>query len=176
LEQTYSNIADEKLMELYQNGEYMAFETLFHRHQSKVYAYLHKRVHDKNVIDDLFQNIFIKFHKSKDRYSSKYPVLAWLYTISRSELLDYYKKTKQDFVELSENHMLSESSESETTISIGEEKSLTKDEKEAIQLRYLSDHDFEEISNRLNTSPSNVRKIVSRGLQKLRLKYAGGKS
>ena len=163
-------------MELYQNGEYMAFEILFHRHQSKVYAYLHKRVHDKNVIDDLFQNIFTKFHKSKKQYSPKYPVLAWLYTISRSVMLDYYKKSKQTFVELSENMASNEDPSNESQVNIQQEKMLTDDEKEAITLRYLSDQDFEEISNKLKTTPSNVRKIVSRGLQKLRIKYVGEKS
>ncbi|MCB1196863.1 MAG: RNA polymerase sigma factor [Deltaproteobacteria bacterium] len=175
MEHPFSQLTDEKLMELYQNGEYMAFEVIFHRHQSKVYAYLHKRVHDKDAIDDLFQNIFIKFHKSKHKYSSKYPLLAWIYTLSRNEFLDYVKKTKQTFVALSDNHGAIETSAEKTSIDLDQEKQLTRDEKQAIGLRYLSDQDFEEISKRLKTSPSNVRKIVSRGLHKLRLKYSGGK-
>jgi len=169
-------MTDEKLMELYQSGDYMAFEVLFNRHKSTIYSYLHKRVENKSLIGDLFQEIFIKFHKSRDRYSSDYPLLAWMYTISRSVLLDHYKKAKHSFVELSEHIPASQTDSQELPINIQHEKSLTENEKNAITLRYISDQEFDEISKTLKTSPVNVRKLISRGLQKLRLKYAKDQS
>ena len=59
-----------------------------------------------------------------------------------------------------------------TNFDIDNEKSLTKKEKEAIKLRYLFDEDFEKISNTLGTTVLNSRKLVSRGLKKLKDKIS----
>ena len=58
----FSHLEDEKLMELYKNGENMAFEVIYLRHKDRVYSYLDKRLSDKNIIEDIFQSIFVKFH------------------------------------------------------------------------------------------------------------------
>ena len=53
------------------------------------------------------------------------------------------------------------------------EKQLSEKEKSALKGRYYSDKDFSEIAQILKTSESNTRKIISRGLKKLRTKYKG---
>ncbi len=45
---------------------------------------------------------------------------------------------------------------------------LSEREKQVIELRYTEDKDFDEIARALHLSPANVRKLISRGLQKLR--------
>ncbi len=179
MDNPFSNLEDEKLMELYINGESMAFEVLYLRHKDKVYSYLSKRIFEKNLVDDIFQNTFVKFHKSRNLYDPKYPVLKWLYTICRSELLDSFKKKKVTLVELNEaiiNENLTTNNESQDILDLDSEKSLTQKERDALKLRYFSEEDFKEISQRLGTSEANSRKIISRGIQKLRMKYLGEKS
>lgn len=46
--------------------------------------------------------------------------------------------------------------------------SLSEREKQIIQLRYTEDKDFDEIARTLHLTSANVRKMISRGLQKLR--------
>jgi RNA polymerase sigma-70 factor (ECF subfamily) len=169
----FSNLTDEDLMELYQNGDALAFETIYYRHKDKIYTYLQKRLTNKEQIDDLFQSILVKFHKSRHLYEKKYLLLKWLYTICRSELLDFAKKRKVQLVELNDKHIGISTEEEDRQIDIDCESTLSEKEKNAIKLRYYSDQDFNEISKVLNTSESNTRKIISRGLKKLRLKYMG---
>ncbi|MDC0980262.1 sigma-70 family RNA polymerase sigma factor [Bdellovibrionales bacterium] len=171
----FSNLTDEKLMELYQSGEYLAFEVIYQRHHSRVFTYLKKRLSDSDVINDVFQNIFIKFHKTRDSYDSSHPLAKWIYTLSRNELLDYKKKPSVTEVEYVEAHQQAEElpEQASLEIEIEKEKSLTQNEVAAIKLRYYSDEDFTEISKRLNVSTSNARKLISRGLKKLRVKYTG---
>lgn len=90
----YSNLEDSKLMKLYLDEDHLAFNVIYYRYKDQVYSYLNKRLIDKQHIDDIFQNIFIKFHNSKKLYNFKYPLLQWIYIISRSEFLDYLKKKK----------------------------------------------------------------------------------
>lgn len=176
MENPFSNLTDEELMMLYQQDEAMAFDVLYGRHKNKIYTYLSKRMGDQAAIHDIFQNILLKIHKSRSNYNSKYPVLSWIYTISRSELLDYLKKQKVTSIPFNEQYMGEQLSIPNPALELFHEKLLTKNEKEAISLRFYSDNDFIEISKELNTSESNVRKIISRGLKKLRLKYIGDNS
>ena len=175
----FSHLKDEKLMELYKNGENMAFEVIYLRHKDRIYSYLDKRLFDKNAIDDIFQGIFIKFHKSRKLYNSDYPLLKWIYTICRSELLDSLKKNKLKLVQLSDDLLAVEATEPNLTtdkVDIDSIKSLSDKEKQALKLRYYSDEDFVGISKALNTSEANSRKLVSRGIKKLKAKFLGGSS
>ena len=169
----FSHLEDEKLMELYKNGENMAFEVIYLRHKDRVYSYLDKRLSDKNVIEDIFQSIFVKFHNSRYLYSSKHPLLKWIYTICRSELLDSIKKNKAMFVQLSEDQLSVEPTELNDKIDLDSIKTLSEKEKQALKLRYYSEEDFIEISKALNTSEANSRKLVSRGIKKLKAKLLG---
>ena len=171
----FSHLEDDKLMELYKNGENMAFEVIYSRHKGRVYSYLHKRLSDKNLIDDIFQSIFVKFHKSRHLYNNEYPLLKWLYTISRSEMLDALKKKKMSFVELQDEHLPTQFNGPIDGIDLDEHKQLTQKEKEALKLRYYSDKEFSEIGKSLNTTEANSRKLISRGLNKLRQKLIGDK-
>ena len=74
-------------MELDVQGNYEAFEIIYGRHKDKVYTYLSKRLTDKNSIEDVFQNVFIKFHKSKQNYNPKFTLMKWIYTISKRSYL-----------------------------------------------------------------------------------------
>ena len=167
----FSHLEDDKLMELYKKGENMAFEVIYLRHKNRVYSYLHKRLTDPALIEDTFQSIFTKFHNSKHLYSSKYPLIKWVYIICRSELIDAVKNNKVSSVELKEEHIILNPKEDEGYINLDSEKSLSIKEREALKLRYFSDEDFAEISKKLNTSETNSRKLVSRGLKKLRTKF-----
>ena len=166
-------------MLLYQEDNFMAFEVLYTRHKKKVYSFLNKRLASKNDIDDIYQSVFIKIHKSRSSYNPEYEVLKWIYVISRSELYDAAKKKKLNLIEFNEVQHEEASKfhhSEEIGIDIDNEKLLTNSERDAIKLRYLEDKEFSEISSLLNTSEQNSRKIISRGLAKLKKKYKGLKS
>ena len=173
VESPYVHLGDKELMLKYKDGDHMAFNALYFRHKDKVYSYLSKRLHSKNEIEDLFQKVFTKFHKSRQQYLEKYEVLPWIYTITRSEFLDFIKKKKIKEVEFLEKDYISESTMDNNFIDISSEKILTKKEKKALTERYHRDKDFSEIASILNTSEVNIRKIISRGIKKLRMKLKG---
>lgn len=168
-------ITDEQLMEKYKQGNYMAFEALYYRHKDTVYSYLVKRLSDPESRNEVFQNIFLKFHKFKNRYDSKHLFLKWIYTISRSELYDYCKKKKLNAIPLDETK-LSDEVNNESELDIEQVKSLTQNEMKAIKLKFYSEQDYQEISETLGTTQVNARKLVSRGLGKIRAKLLGGQN
>lgn len=173
VENPFTHLDDKELMLKYQDGDHMAFNTLYIRHKDKVYSYIAKRLHSSNEVEDLFQKVFIKFHKSRKLYNAKYQVLPWIYTITKSEYLDFIKKKKIDLVEFKEEFHSDQQEQTTTSFDINDEKLLSANEKKAISERYFNDKDFDEISTLLKTSESNARKLISRGLKKLKEKYRG---
>lgn len=167
------DLSDRELMLKYQNGNHHAFNILYARHSDKTYGYLSKRLHSKNDLDDLHQKVFIKFHKSRHLYKDKFDLLPWLYTITRTVYLDFLKKNKPKTTEYEEQLHSPIKNEVDALIDIDNEKTLTDKEKLVLKDRFYSDEDFKEIAKVLETSESNVRKIVSRAINKLRLKYKG---
>ena len=172
MDNPFSHLEDEKLMELYQKGDHLAFNVIYDRYHKNIYTYLTKRVFDQAIIEDIFQTIILKFHKSRNLYNPKYELLKWIYTISRSVFLDELKKKKFKTIEFNEKYLEKEEVSETIEIELTSAR-LSQKEKEAIELRYFSDKEFIEIANLLETSDDNTRKIISRGLIKLRSKYLG---
>lgn len=167
----FSHLDDKKLMNLYKDGESMAFEILYLRHKDKVYSYLTKRLFNEDI-DDLFQLTFVKLHRSRDLYDDKYEFLPWLYTICRSVLLDHLKKIKKtplfdhDLDNLIANQVDHNNLELESY-------GLAKKEEDALQLKFSEDLSYEEMAEKLNTSEVNSRKIISRALVKIKKSLKG---
>lgn len=163
-------------MVLYQNGNQDAFECLYQRHSGRIFAYLKSKT-SIQIAQELLQEVFLKMHRSRNQYASKYPFLPWVFTIARSTLLDFFKKseTKLDTATLSSNTILDRLSENVETITTTSRRDLTAalralpfQQKQAIELRYLSDWSFEKIAEEMKTTPENTRQIVSRGIKKIR--------
>lgn len=164
--------ADEELMQNYLSGNQLAFEVLFERHSGKVLGFLSKRLIKKREAEDLLQEVFFKLHRSKHLYNSTLPFLPWLFSITRSVLLDFAKKKNlEELVDVNEFdkiHSNSDNSEFELDLD-GLVSTLPTAQNEALGLRFYDEKTFEEIAERLSTSPENARQLVSRGIKKIKL-------
>jgi RNA polymerase sigma factor (sigma-70 family) len=175
------NQTDEQLMKLYQNGDEEAFKVLYGRHSSKIYGFLKKRLNDNEKVAEVYQEVFIKIHKSKHLYNDSLPALAWIFTISRTVMIDEFRKNTN--IKTVYNYDLEKIPEElEKTVpqfELANEalKHLPNQQKTAIEMRYINEQTFEEIAERLKVSPTNARKIISRGIKRIReLVSEGGKS
>jgi len=168
---------DEDLMKAYQQGDDPAFATLYRRHSAKVYGYIRKSLKDEAFSDDVFQATFMKLHSARAHYDPSFPFLPWLFTVCKSAMVDSIRKRKQIQEDLNEVAV------EQAVAPMPEEKhswlpalsELPKAQRKAIELRYGEDLSFEEIAKKLDTSPSNVRQLVSRALKRMKsLTGSGG--
>ena len=153
-------------------GETVAFDILFQRHSSRVYGFLSKRLKKKKEAEDLIQEVFFKLHRSKHLYNKTLPFAPWLFSVTRSVLLDFAKKRNlEDAVDSSDFDQIAATPPSQKSeqSSMGEIlAALPHAQQQAVQLRIYDDETFEEIASRLSTSPENARQLFSRGIKKLR--------
>lgn len=164
--------SDEELMALYQQGSEEAFQVLYSRHSGKVLGYLRARSKSELEATDLFQEVFVKIHKSKHLYNSSWPVLPWIFSVTHSVLIDGVRKTARkkeifdfDFDQLATVENQDSGSLASVTPLIG---ALPENQQVALKMRYLEEKTFDEIAEKLKTSPTNVRQIISRGLKRLK--------
>ncbi len=163
---------DEELMVMYQNGSENAFQVLYDRHSSKVFGFLKSRIKTDEKVQDIYQDVFIKIHKSKHLYNKALPVLPWIFTITRSVMIDELRKDKSSkFVDDFDLEKIEQPIKSENENfghALKKINELPQSQKVALQMRYVDDHTFEEIALSLKTSPLNVRQLISRGVKRLK--------
>lgn len=167
-----SDQSDEELMALYQEGSEEAFKALYFRHSGKVFGYLKSRSSSEQEATDFFQEVFVKIHRSKHLYNRSLPVLPWIFSVTHSVLIDGKRKVERkkevfnfDFEQLAASEGEGEGRLASVTPLL---KELPDNQQVALQMRYLDEKTFEEIAERLKTSPLNVRQIVSRGVKRLK--------
>lgn len=166
------NRTDEELMVLYQNGSEAAFQILYDRHSSKIFGFVLARIRNLESAHEIFQDVFIKIHKSKHLYNKSLPVLPWIFTITRNTVFDYSRRgsrveTSTPVEKIDERAAMEDQNE----LGLDLQPSLLKlplQQKLAVEMRYYDEKTFEEIAETLNTSPVNIRKLVSRGVKRLK--------
>lgn len=159
---------DEELMASYQEGSEEAFKELYKRHSGKIYGYLKSKVKSEQQASDLYQEVFMKIHRSKHLYKKSLPVIPWIFSITYSVMIDGLRKTSKDNI-LDDYDMDTLPTPVTEPIFLPEELSnLPSNQQTALKMRYVDEKTFQEIADSLNTSPTHVRKLVSRGILQLK--------
>ena len=58
--QRQNTMTDDELAKAYMSGDNAAFDVLLSRYKTKVFSYIFSMVNDREVAEDIFQDVFIK--------------------------------------------------------------------------------------------------------------------
>jgi len=88
---------DQQLIDLYLAGDEAAFSTLLHRHKAKIYSSIYLFTKDRELADDLFQDVFIKIIDTlrKGKYNHEGKFLQWALRISYNMCVDQFRRNKR---------------------------------------------------------------------------------
>lgn len=78
----------------YKNGDSKAFDIIYAETYSLVRAAIYSYIQDKYIVEDLIQDVYMKFSKNIEKYQSN-NFKAWIYTMAKNTALDYLKKKKE---------------------------------------------------------------------------------
>jgi RNA polymerase sigma-70 factor (ECF subfamily) len=84
-------------------------EKIWKEFQTKLRQFILKRVSDKDVAEDILQEVFIKIHSHIQTLKDESKLQNWIYQITRNSIIDYYRSRK-NMTKVSEILMVSESS------------------------------------------------------------------
>jgi len=157
----------------YASSNTYAFEELYSRFNKRIYGYFFSKLKSEDESVDLCQEFFKRIHVNRAKYHPGWKLEPWFFTIAHNMLISYLKKNnRRRTSELEENRMGKGPDEKKLTM-LDIEKAverLPSNQKDAVYLRYFRDYDFKDISDVIGKTPINTRKIISRGIKKLKEK------
>jgi RNA polymerase sigma-70 factor, ECF subfamily len=83
---------DAELMLRYARGDMRAFETLYSRHRGALYRYLARHTRDRDVANDLFQEVWSKVIASRSRYEPRAKFQTFLFRIAHNCFIDHCRR------------------------------------------------------------------------------------
>lgn len=83
--------SDATLMQRYASGEAAAFETLYRRHEMRVWRYLARSIRSRAAADDLMQEVWFAVAREAPRYRPTAKFTTWLFTIAHHRLIDWIR-------------------------------------------------------------------------------------
>ena len=87
--------ADSALMLRYKEGDVEAFETLYRRHNDALYRYLLRLCRHRDTADDLFQEVWGKIIKARERYRPTAKFTTFLYRVAHNCFIDHIRRNKR---------------------------------------------------------------------------------
>lgn len=96
-------VGNDAAMARHAAGDPAAFAELYDGLAPLVMAYLRRRTHDRNVVEDLVQETFLRLHLHRGRYKRDAPVLPWALTIAARLLANRVRGTRRASAVFSED-------------------------------------------------------------------------
>src|SRR5436305_1757749 len=87
---------DNLLMLKVRHGDVAKLSVLFERHHRKLYRYFVRLTADRELSDDLVQDVFFRMLKYKHTYGDQSQFTAWMYQIARNAHLDSTQKGRSE--------------------------------------------------------------------------------
>jgi RNA polymerase sigma-70 factor (ECF subfamily) len=168
------------------DGDAGAYHQLLERLTSHLRAYYRSRFarigHGPTEAEDLLQEALIAIHTHRSTYDRSQPFTPWIHAIARYKFLDYLRRTKSSFKDLSieEVHELTANTDT-AAIESGLDlqrllSEISSKAREAIQYVKLDGLSVSEAAVRSGLSESAVKVSVHRGLKALAIRIREQKS
>jgi RNA polymerase sigma-70 factor (ECF subfamily) len=85
-------IDDRVLMVRYRNGDIAAFEALYTHHKGPLYRYFLRQGQSRENASELFQEVWTKIIRAKDRYKPTAKFTTYMYQLAHNCLVDHLRK------------------------------------------------------------------------------------
>lgn len=179
------NANDKLLILLAKKGDESAFRELYETNYERIYRLAFRYVKSQPDAEDILQETFIKAFKAipKFNFDISTNFSAWIYQICVNCSFDYHRKRKKrksdQTASLSEIYWEPEAQDASpekmaiTNQAVQQVKNamdiLSPKQRIIFDLRHLQHKALKEISDRLQVSPSTVKKQLERAVAKLRI-------
>jgi RNA polymerase sigma-70 factor (ECF subfamily) len=184
-QETAMNTDDKLLILMAKQGDESAFRGLYESHYEMIYRLAYKYVKSQPDAEDILQETFIKAFKAIQKFdfniSSNFS--AWIYQICVRCSYDFHRKRKK--IKSDQTSSLSEMyTEPEAQNSSPENAAISSQTMQQVKdamsvlspkqriifdLRHLQHRALKEIADKLQISPSTVKKQLERSVAKLRI-------
>ncbi len=174
----YKNASDEDLIALFKKeGSTQVIGLLYERYGHLVMGTCMKYMKNQMDAEDLVMKIFEEIGQKLMRFEVQH-FKSWLYQITRNECLMVLRKKTNDLPaslleqitdNVEENHLINEK-EMQLVLMEGKLNELKEEQRICLELFYLKDKSYTEISEELSMDIKQVKSAIQNGKRNLKLK------
>ena len=172
--ETGHDVSDETLMARYADGDGEAFDALFRRYERRAYVFFLKRTGSPDRSEDLYQELFLRIHRARDRYDSARPFTPWFFQIANRLLVDDFRRAFRNHeVPIEDRDPRAQQLGSEAEVANREEvaellAALSPEERYVVLSAKVAGIGYPELAEHLDKSVDAVKKMASRAVQRVR--------
>ncbi len=171
-----ADISDEVIMQHVKDGNLAEMSVLFERYHLRLYNFFLKLTRNKEISQDLTQNLFYRMIKYKNSYKNQLSVKSWMYQMARNLHIDYCKeeKRREELFLKSDSYPVDITDDNSGFQEEDYEKlekafsALSLDQKEIIVLSRYQGLKYEEISTIVNQTVPSIKVAMHRAIKQLR--------
>lgn len=163
--------SDSRLLGEAREGDEKAFRRLVERYHPMAYAVVRGVLGDRSEVEDVLQDVFVKVYKGLAGFRGDAKPSTWIYTIARNEALNAARKASAKSENL-EDVSLAAPDESRPDARYEERarredldrclSELDEDFRVALELRYMGEMSYEEISAAMGIPMGTVKTTIHR--------------
>ena len=171
-------ISDEQLMQQVKDGDVAQASVLFERYHKHLYNFFVKISSDRDLGNDLTQNVFLRMIKFKHTYRNEAKFKSWIFQIARNIYADHYRSNKEattrEVINLRQQEEAIDvqwaNSEREKLLYIALYR-LNIDQRELLLMSKFEKMEYEDIAQVYDTSVGAIKVKVHRAIKKLQENY-----
>jgi RNA polymerase sigma factor (sigma-70 family) len=173
-------MTDELIMEAVKRGELQQATLLFERYNKRIFNFLARMTMDRELAEDLTQNVFLRIIKYRTSYREGNKFQSWIYQVARNVFSDHYQAHKNKFsdfvdVEKISDHMAdreeSEEQDEKEKLLHRSLARLNEEQRELLVLTRFQQMKYEEVAAIMDTTVANIKVKVHRAILKLKEYY-----
>ena len=169
-----SETPDEALMERYVDGDSAAFNELFRRYEPRAFSYFLRRTRSADRAQDLYQDLFLRIHRSRGSYDARLAFAPWFFQIAHRLLIDDQRRAYRTY-ELSLEERDADAYRPGASDTVAERDhlaqlldTLSPEERHVLICAKGEGVGYAELATQLGRSVDAVKKMASRAAQRLR--------
>jgi RNA polymerase sigma factor (sigma-70 family) len=174
--------SDNALMLKVKKGDIDKMGLLYERYNRQLFRFLFNMTRQKELSEDMVQNIFLRMLKYPDGFMGFGEFKTWMYHIARNTVYDHFRKVKRtpahsdvrEFEERIEGELKTDGQlEKEQELKILETamEQLSDENRELLILCRFQELKYIEIARILNTTEGAIKVRVHRALNQLKSNY-----
>jgi RNA polymerase sigma factor (sigma-70 family) len=172
-------MTDETIMEAVKRGELQQATLLFERYNKRIFNFLARMTMDRELAEDLTQNVFLRVIKYRNSYREGNKVQSWIYQVARNVFSDHYQAHKNKFSNFVDVEKISdrmadreyEEQDEKEKILHRSLARLSEEQRELLVLTRFQQMKYEEVAQIMDTTVANIKVKVHRAILKLREVY-----
>lgn len=167
------------------SGDQHAYQQLVDKYQRALYFHILKLVRNRDVVDDLVQEAFLKAFGCLESYNRQYAFSTWIYRIATNHSIDYLRKKKLSTLSIDEPvqgkdgemqmELADESASTDREIIVQQRRKMIRDAVEAlpekyrlvVRMRHMQEMSYEEIAEELGLPLGTVKAHIFRARELL---------